>query len=53
MIRDKNIFSTSGKLQELLLIEDKLELEKSIKIARAYEQSNKHVKELRDSTTAQ
>ena len=50
MIRDKIVFSTSGKLQELLLREDKLELEKSIKIARAYEQSNKHVKELRDTS---
>ena len=53
MIRDKIVFSTSGKLQELLLREDKLELVKCIKIARAYEQSNKHVKELRDSTSAQ
>lgn len=44
MIRDKIVFSANGKLQELLLREEKLDLEKCIQICRAYEQSNKHVK---------
>ena len=49
MIRDKIIFTVTGKLQELLLREDKIDLEKTIKICRAYEQSNRHVKELRET----
>jgi hypothetical protein len=40
------------KLQELLLREDKLSLDKAIQICRAYEQSNKHVKELRENNSA-
>ncbi|CAC5397952.1 unnamed protein product [Mytilus coruscus] len=52
MMRDKIIFSVTGKLQELLLREDKINLDKAIKICRAYEQSNKHVKELRESTNS-
>jgi len=48
MIRDKIVFTTSGKLQELLLREDDLNLTKAIKIGRAYEQSQKHVQELRE-----
>ncbi|CAC5382383.1 unnamed protein product [Mytilus coruscus] len=51
-MRDKIIFSVTGKLQELLLREDKINLDKAIKICRAYEQSNKHVKELRESTNS-
>ncbi|VDH99725.1 Hypothetical predicted protein [Mytilus galloprovincialis] len=51
-MRDKIIFSVTGKLQELLLREDKINLDKAIKICRAYEQSNKHVKELRESTSS-
>ena len=51
MLRDKIIFTAKGKLQELLLREDKIDLEKAIKICRAYEQSNKHVKELRETPT--
>jgi hypothetical protein len=47
MTRDKIVFTVQGKLQELLLREDKLSLDKAIQICRAYEQSNKHVKELR------
>ena len=52
MIRDKIVFTVTGKLQELLLREDDLNLVRAIKICRAYEQSNKQVKEIRDSTQA-
>ena len=45
MLRDKIVFTVTGKLQELLLREDNLTLEKAIKICRAFEQSNKQVKE--------
>ncbi|KAH3750091.1 hypothetical protein DPMN_184607 [Dreissena polymorpha] len=48
MIRDKIVFTTSGKLQELLLREDELDLNKAVKLCRAYEQSLKHVQEMRD-----
>jgi len=44
MIREKIVFTVQGKLQELLLREDKLSVDKAIQICRAYEQSNKHVK---------
>ena len=53
MIRDKLVFSAKGKLQELLLREDDLTLEKAIKICRAHEQTNKHVKELRETSQTQ
>lgn len=49
MIRDKIVFTMTGKLQELLLREDALDLDKAIKTCRSYEQSNKHVKEIRDT----
>lgn len=49
MIRDKIVFTVSGKLQELLLREDNLCLQKAIQICRAYEQSNKYVQEIRDT----
>jgi hypothetical protein len=35
MIRDKIVFTVQGKLQELLLREDKLSLDKAIQICRA------------------
>jgi hypothetical protein len=41
-----------GKIQELLLREDKLSLDKAIQICRTYEQSNKHIKELRENNSA-
>lgn len=50
MIRDKIVFSVTGKLQELLLREDQLDLQKATKLCRAYEQTNKHVKELRETS---
>jgi hypothetical protein len=37
MIRDKIVLSTSGKLQELLLSKEKLELDKCLQICRAFE----------------
>ena len=52
MIRDKIVFTVTGKLQELLLREDQLKLDKTIKICRAFEQSHKHVKELREVTAS-
>ena len=45
MIRDKIVFTVQGKLQ------DTLSLDKAIQICRAYEQSNKHVKELRENNS--
>ena len=45
MIRDKVVFTVSGKLQERLLREDKLDLKKTIEICRAFEQSSQYVKE--------
>ncbi|KAL3836806.1 hypothetical protein ACJMK2_022219 [Sinanodonta woodiana] len=47
MIRNKIVLSTSGKLQELLLREEKLELDKCLQTCRAFEQSNRHVQEIR------
>lgn len=53
MIRDKIVFTATGKLQELLLREDELTLNSAIRIGRSYEQTNRHVKELRDTNEAQ
>ena len=50
MMRDKIVFTVTGKLQELLLRVDGLTLEKAVKICRAYEQSNRQVKEFRDTS---
>ncbi|XP_062603216.1 uncharacterized protein K02A2.6-like [Saccostrea cucullata] len=52
MMRDKIVFTATGKLQELLLREDKLTLNRAIQICRAFEQSNIHVKELRENITS-
>ena len=49
MLRDKIEFTVTGKLQELFFREDGLTLEKALKICRAFEQSNKHVKEVRSN----
>ena len=38
MIRDKIVFTVTGKLQKLLLSEDNLTLDKAVKICRAFEQ---------------
>ncbi|PFX06430.1 hypothetical protein AWC38_SpisGene25650, partial [Stylophora pistillata] len=49
MLRDKIIFTVTGKLQELLSREGNLTLDKTLKICRAFEQSNKQVKELKNN----
>ena len=51
MMRDKIIFTVTGKLQELLLREDSLTFDKAVKICRAFEQAAKQVKEFRDNVT--
>jgi hypothetical protein len=43
------VFSSNVKQQELLLREENLGFEKAIKICQAYKQSNKHVKEVRNT----
>ncbi|KAL9970099.1 hypothetical protein ACROYT_G022422 [Oculina patagonica] len=50
MMRDKIVFTVTGKLQELLLRVDSLTLEKAVKVCRAYEQSSRQVKEFRDNS---
>ena len=49
MMRDKIVFTVTGKLQELLLRVYGLTLEKGVKVCRAYEQSTKQVQEFKDS----
>lgn len=44
MIRDKIVFSYTGKMQELLLRDDDLDLQKVIKIGQPYEQANRSLK---------
>ena len=51
MMRDKIVFTLTGKLQEFLLREDSLTFDKAVKICRAFEQSAKQVKEFRDNAT--
>ena len=46
MIRDKIVFSASGKLQELLLRDTKLTLGITIDIGRAFEMTHRQVKEM-------
>ena len=50
MMRDKIVFTVTGKLQELLLRVNGLTLEKAVKDFRANEQSTKQVKEFRDNS---
>jgi hypothetical protein len=45
------VYPVSFRPPQLLLREDKLSLDKAIQICRAYEQSNKHVKELRENSS--
>ena len=49
-MRDKIVFTVTGKLQELLLRVDGLTLKKAVKVCRAYEQSTKQVKEFKDNS---
>ena len=46
MIRDKIVFSATGKMQELLLREKTLDLQKTIDICRAHELTSKTTKEM-------
>ena len=46
MIRDKIVFSVEGKMQELLLREKTLDLQKAIDICRSYEITSKQKKEM-------
>ena len=50
MMRDKIVFTVTGKLPELLLGVNGLTLEKAVKVCRAYERSTKQVKEFRDNS---
>lgn len=52
MIRDKIVFSTCGKVQQLLLREDNLDLGKAIKICQSYEQANIQAQEMKESREA-
>lgn len=47
MIRDKIVFSCSGKMQQLLLRDDDLDLKKTIKICQSYEQANRQAEEMK------
>ena len=51
MLRDKIVFTVTGKLRELLLREDNLTLDKAVKVCRAFKQSSRQVKEFRESAT--
>lgn len=53
MIRDKIEFSTTGKMQQLLLRDDELDLRKAIKICQSYEQANKQVQEMNEDKDKQ
>ena len=53
MIRDKIVFSVSGKLQELLLRETNLDLKKAIETCRAFEITSQNKKEMSTSSEAQ
>ena len=46
MIRDKIVFSTSGKLQELLLRERNLDLDKTVEICLVFEATTRFAKEM-------
>ena len=46
MLRDKIVFSTTGKLQELLLRETTLDLNRAIDICQAFEATKKYAKEM-------
>ena len=49
-MRNKVVFTVTGKLQELLFRVDGLILEKAVKVCKAYEQSTKQVKEFKDNS---
>ncbi|XP_077973347.1 uncharacterized protein LOC144428257 isoform X1 [Styela clava] len=53
MIRDKIVFSVSGKLQEILLRETDLNMSKAIKICQTYEMSEKQATEIRATSESE
>ena len=46
MLRDKIVFSVTDKVQELLLREKTLDLQKAVDICRAHELTSKQTKEM-------
>lgn len=52
MIRDKMVFSCTGKVQQLLLRDDDLDLKKTIKILGSYEQANRQSEEMKKDNQA-
>ena len=46
MLRDKIVFSAHGKLQELLLRDNKLALDNAVSICRAFELTRRQVQEV-------
>lgn len=52
MVRDKIVFSVNSHLQERLLRESKLTLEKTIEICRAFEASDKNMKEITQASAS-
>ena len=53
MIRDKIVFTVTGKQQELLLRETSLDLKKAVEICRAYEITSRNKKEMSESSQLQ
>lgn len=52
MIRDKIVFSCTGKMQQLMLRDDDLDLKKTIKICQFYEQVNRQSEEMKKDNQA-
>jgi hypothetical protein len=50
MIRNKIVFTTSGKMQQLLLRDDELDLIKAIKICQSYKQVTKQFQEMQSGS---
>ncbi|CAB4039220.1 Retrovirus-related Pol poly [Paramuricea clavata] len=53
MIRDKIVFTVTGKQQELLLRETSLDLKKAVEICKAYEITSRNKKEMSESSQLQ
>ena len=52
MLRDKIVFTVQGKMKQLLLRDDDLTLEKTIKTCRSFEHANKQMKEMGDNNNS-
>ena len=50
MIRVKIVFSTYGKIKQLVLREDNLDLPRAIKICQSYEQANRQALAMHDES---